>query len=95
MTDDEIRKRVRERLANRTLPRELPGGVAPLTADQPLSSPQPVIFGSPSPDPCVVCDEPGTQLRYDLPTGTGSLAFHHRCRQIWEEERHRPIRRDP
>jgi hypothetical protein len=45
--------------------------------------------GSAYPDPCAVCGEPSTQLRYEL----HRVAFHHRCHKIWEEEAAKPIRR--
>ena len=88
MTDEEIRKRVRARLANGTLPRELPTG-RPLTFDL---TPAQMMIGSAYNDPCVVCDERSTQTRYDTPRGP--VAFHDRCHEIWEEERHKPIRRE-
>ena len=87
MTDDEIRKRVQERLANNMLPHYLPG-LGPVTPGQP--SPPVIDLGSVFQDPCEVCDERATHIRYNLPTG--SLAFHHRCRQIWEDERNKPTR---
>ena len=87
MNYDEIRKRVQERLASGALPRHLPA-MGPVTPGQP--SPPHIDVGSAYQDPCAVCDERPTQLRYNL---TGPLAFHHRCHQIWEEERNKPIRR--
>jgi hypothetical protein len=88
MTDDEIRKRVQERLADDTLPRHLPA-TGPVKPGEP--SPPIIEAGSTYQDPCAVCDERATQLRYKFPTGW--LAFHHRCDQIWNEERNKPIRR--
>jgi hypothetical protein len=88
MTDDEIRKRVRERLANGMLPRHIPAG--PVTPGQP--SPPLIVTGSALPNPCEVYDEPATQMRYELTTG--SLAFHDQCGRIWDEERYGPIPRE-
>ena len=85
MPENEIRKRVRERLANGTLPHHLPA-----TDDAPLTP------GKPSPalgDPrsrqgvCAVCDEEGTQLRFKVPSSV--LTFHHLCFKLWEEERNK------
>jgi hypothetical protein len=85
MNDDEIRRRVRERLASGALPRHLPAE-ALLTQGQP-SPPSGITVagGAPLQDPCAVCDEPATQFRYNLPSGP--FAFHGRCHEIWEEER--------
>ena len=76
---DEIRKRVRERVANGMLPRQAQptGPVGP-------GQPSPPLIGLHE-HACAVCDGFGSQLRYDVPSGV--LAFHPRCHAIWEEER--------
>ena len=81
MTDDEIRNRVRERLANGRLPARIPatGPVGP-------GQPTPPLIGLHE-QPCAVCDGFGSQLRYDVPSG--GLVFHPRCHAIWEKERTR------
>jgi len=89
MTDDEIRKRVQARLADGTLPRDPPVIAQPVIPGQPT----PVLLeaGSALPNPCSVCDEKATQMRYNPPTGR--FAFHQRCYEIWREEAEKPIRR--
>ena len=87
MDDDAIRKQVRDRLKEGRLPRH---GLlaAQLKPGQPPPS---IVAGSRLSDPCAVCDETGTQIRYPYPNGP--LAFHHRCEQIWREERDKPTPR--
>jgi hypothetical protein len=79
MTDDEIRKLVQKKVADGTLQRHYPVAATPGT------SPAETAFsvGSAFPDPCAVCGERTTQLRYERQ----KVAFHHRCHKIWEEER--------
>ena len=84
MTDDEIRQRVRERLANRTLPLHAPA-TAPVRPGE-CSSP---LIGSHE-HACAACDRSPSQLRYDTPSGV--LAFHARCHKIWEEERDKGVK---
>ena len=81
MTDDEIRTRVRERLANGTLPRHIPA-----TGPAGPGEPAPPLIGLHE-HACAVCDGFGAQLRYGVPLGV--LAFHARCHSIWEKERTR------
>lgn len=83
MKDDEIRERVRERLANRTLP-----GHQPLMEQRAPGQPF-IVNGDALQDRCAVCDERATHMRYNL--SSGALAFHHRCNKIWAEERIRRI----
>jgi hypothetical protein len=84
MNDEDLRQRVQGRLTSLALPRHLPAA-QPIPPGQ---SPPPFIeVGSSLEDPCAVCDQRGTEMRYNLPTG--SLAFHHRCHAIWDEERSR------
>jgi hypothetical protein len=90
MTDDEIRKRVRARLADRTLPHDPPIIAQPVVPGQPTQVG--LVGGSALPDPCAVCDERATQMCYTRPTGS-RLAFHQRCHEIWREEAEKPIRR--
>jgi hypothetical protein len=89
MTDDEIRESARQRLSTGQVPRELHMIAQPMTPGQPV--PTGMVVGSALPDPCAVCDERSTQLRYNRPDG--SIAFHQRCHEIWKEEARRPIRR--
>jgi len=86
--DDDIRKQVQGRLTSLALPRRLPAA-QPIPLGQ--SSPPFMEVGSSLDDLCAVCDQRGTQMRYNLPTG--SLAFHRRCHAAWDEERSRAIRR--
>jgi hypothetical protein len=89
MNDEQVRKRVRTRLADGTLPRDRPMIAQPVTPGQPV--PVGLVAGSALNDPCVVCGEGATQMRYNSPAGT--LAFHHRCHTIWREEAEKPIPR--
>ena len=66
MQEDEVRKRVRERLKNGHLRRQLPTA-APLRAGQ--SPPETMAVGSAFKEPCAACGEAGTQIRYTYPTG--------------------------
>ena len=87
MDDNAIRKQVRDRLKEGRLPRLRParGAVeAGAIAAQ-------FVAGSRLSDLCAACDETGTQIRYPYPNGP--LAFHHRCDQIWREERDKPTPR--
>ena len=81
MNDDEIRKRVRERLANGSLQRSYHIPMAPLKPGEPV--PSAMLLGSALTDHCVVCDERSTQIRYNT---MPPAAFHARCNDIWEEE---------
>ena len=79
MTEDEIRKLVRKKLAKGTLQRHYA-----VAAQKGASDVQPAFsVGGAFPDLCVVCGERLTQLRYE----SQKVAFHHRCHRIWEEER--------
>jgi hypothetical protein len=79
MTEDEIRKLAQMKFANGTLQRQYA-----VAARKGASAAEPALsVGSAFLDPCVVCGERSTQLRYEL----HSVAFHHRCHRIWEEER--------
>jgi hypothetical protein len=90
MTDDEIRKTVQKKFADGTLQRHYSVAARPRGA-RPGEEVAETAFsvGSAYPDPCAVCGEPSTQLRYEL----HRVAFHHRCHKIWEEEAAKPIRR--
>ena len=83
MTDDEIRKLVRKKLADRTLQRHytvvaerVGPGISTPAVETAFS------LGSALPDPCVVCGEHPTQLRYERQR----VAFHRECHRIWQEE---------
>ena len=79
MTEDEIRNLVQKKFANGTLLRHYMVAVQKsASAAEPAFS-----VGSAFLDPCVVCGERSTQLRYERQ----KVAFHHRCHRIWEEER--------
>jgi hypothetical protein len=88
MDDDEIRRRVRARLAEGTLPR------FPLPIPEPSAPGQPrptglMIGTSTLPDPCAACRGRGTQFSYPNAPG-GPIAFHERCHVIWWEESTKP-----
>jgi hypothetical protein len=90
VNDSEIRRRTQERLASGELQRTYHTIAKPLT---PVKTPPTAITaGSALNDPCAVCDDRGTQIRYNLPAGT--VAFHERCYAIWTEEAAKPIRRE-
>lgn len=89
MNEEEIRKRVRARLADGTLPRQVRVAAQPLKPGQP--TPEAFTVGSALGDPCAVCGERATNIRYNRPDGP--LAFHHRCEEIWRDEASKPIRR--
>ena len=76
MTDDEIRARVKATLANGSLPRQIS------TASWRGKTAQALSVGSALPNRCIVCDESRTQFRYNVQR----IAFHARCRDIWEAE---------
>ena len=87
LNDDEIRKRVRTRLAEGTLPSQIH------VAAQPPGQPTRESFtvGSALSDPCAACGEGVTQFRYNIPTG--AVAFHKRCHDVWKDEADKFIRR--
>jgi len=80
----EVAKRIREQLANGTLPRI----IAPLTTEPgwPTSP-----TGHISADSaigvvrCAACNDTGAQVAYRFPDGR-IVRFHGRCHRIWEEE---------
>ena len=89
MTDAEIRTRVKARLADGSLPRQIT--VAALPLKQPGNrSPEAFTIGNSLPDRCAVCDEAATQFRYNQQ----NVAFHERCRTIWQEEASKVTRRE-
>lgn len=83
LTDDEIREIVRTKLADGTLPRELPQMTGGSGHTQYLGT-----FGSERVDPCSVCDRGGTTATLNLPGG--AVSFHERCHRIWREEAEKP-----
>jgi hypothetical protein len=89
MTEDEIRKRARARLADRTFPCDPPVIAQPVVPGQ--TTQYGLVAARDLPDPCAVCDQTGTQMRYTQPPG--GLAFHHRCHEIWREEAEKPTQR--
>ncbi|HLC41889.1 MAG TPA: hypothetical protein VJO34_09720, partial [Methylomirabilota bacterium] len=64
MDDEAIRQKVRERLKDGRLPRNLPRGT-PLKPGQP--TPETIVVGSTLDDPCAACGGKGTQIRYEYP----------------------------
>ena len=80
MTDDEIRKPVRAKPADGTLPREQP------VIAQPVVPGRPVVHqmegGAALWYPCVVCGGEPTQFHYPQVR----MALHERCHRIWLEE---------
>ena len=83
MTDDEIRKLVRKKLADKTLQchyTEVAERVGPGLSTPAVET----LFslGSALPDKCVVCGAHSTQLRYERQR----VAFHRECHRIWQEE---------
>lgn len=80
MTDDDIRKLVREGFSDGRLPNQ-PPVIAPLT--MPSRPTQHLIEGGAlRPDPCLICGGQPTQVRYSA----ASMTFHDRCHEIWWEE---------
>jgi hypothetical protein len=79
MADDEIRKLVRAKLADGTLPREPPER-PPGRSDG--STEYLVSIGSAKDDPCAVCGRRATEIGY----AGSTLALHHCCHAIWREE---------
>ena len=83
MTDDEIRRLVRKKLADRTLQyhyTEIAERVGPGLSTPAVTTA--FSLGSALPDKCVVCGEHPTQLRYERQ----QVAFHRECHRIWQEE---------
>jgi hypothetical protein len=91
MTDDEICFRLVE-LSRSGLPREMPG--APVGQ---LQGRETMLIASCRGHRCSVCEttitgeDAALSIEYRYPTGT--VHFHARCHELWDEERHRPIRR--
>ena len=86
MTDDEIRTRVKARLVDGSLPRHISLASPPLGED----SPNVYTIGRELPDRCAVCGETATEFRYNQP----GIAFHERCREIWQDEASKVTRRE-
>jgi hypothetical protein len=83
MTEGEIRKLVRKKLAERTLQchyTEIAERLAPGVSTPAVETA--FALGSALPDPCVVCGQRPTQLRYERQ----KVAFHRECHRIWQEE---------
>jgi hypothetical protein len=76
MTDDEVRARVKAKLADGSLPRQIS------TASWPGRTVPALSVGSALPNRCIVCDESSTQFRYNAQR----IAFYERCRDIWVAE---------
>jgi hypothetical protein len=89
MNEGELRKRIQERLSNGTLERTYHVVAKPLTPGQ--TAAVAMTAGSALSDPCAVCDERGTQIRYNLQPRP--VAFHERCHTIWQDEAAKPVRR--
>ena len=84
MTDDEIRKLVRAKLADGALPRE-PPRMVPVVPGQ--STQYMATFGRPQPDPCAICGKGSTQITYNFPErAIQAVHFHERCAAVWREE---------
>lgn len=81
MTDDEIRKLVRAKLADGTLP----DGRPEMIENRPGQPTQYLMEPARSEtDPCAVCGQGSTQRRHNYPEKT--LSFHTRCGEVWLEE---------
>ena len=69
-------RRIREKLANGTLPRELLGGMVPV----PPTGEVPMMTGRPRVAPCDACDEVG------ITRPIGGQLWHDACFIFWEAE---------
>lgn len=89
MSEDPIRKKIRKRLDDGTLPREVPlltkrgleqpgTPLAHMRADSAIGLTR-----------CSGCDAEGAQVTYRYADGA-IIRFHSRCHRIWEEECQRP-----
>jgi hypothetical protein len=67
-------RRIREKLADGTLPRELLGGVSPV----PPAGELPLMTGRPRVAPCEACDEVG------MTRPIGGLLWHDACFIFWQ-----------
>jgi len=82
-TDDEIRQIVQKKLADGTLQRHYTWVAQPVGPGLSVPAVDTAFsVGSALPDPCVVCGEHPTQLRYE----PHRVAFHHECHRVWQEE---------
>ena len=81
-TDDDIRELVRAGLAAGTLPATAPMLTIRTVPGEPLVPAR--VAGASLPDRCAVCGESSTNIRYNVPNAP--IAFHTRCRQVWEEQ---------
>lgn len=91
--NDAIRQKLAEKFHAHQLPRSLPNALSPST----LEGFEPMTINGGKGKPCCVCDEmirlsdEGSR-EYTRRQGE-SYAFHQRCEELWEVERHKPILR--
>ena len=94
MNDDEIRTNLQAMFKvgfPRSLPRALHSG-----DDQILEGREQIIIGGGARQACSVCElviEQTDRERIEYRYADRTVRFHGRCRQLWDEERRKPIRR--
>ena len=84
MTEENIRAKIRERLATGTLPRAM---VVRRTVKGEVIEHPDIQVGIVRGYPCAGCDGPDPEITYRK--GDVGLRFHTECARIWEEERMR------
>jgi len=89
MNHDPIRQKIRKRLDDGTLPRQMP----PLTKGGPEQSSAPLAHmradSSIGLTRCSGCGAEGARVTYRYADGS-IIRFHSQCHRIWEEECQRP-----
>ncbi len=85
MTPEEIRAKIRQKLREGTLPRDLTL-VRKLQPGRVVREPN-IVVGLVRGYPCAGCDELDPQITYRI--GDVAIRFHAECAQIWDEERTR------
>lgn len=86
MNEEEIRRKIRERLKSGSLPRELPSG-ARLQLGAVVESF--LKLGLDTKYPCSACDGDGPTMTYVY--SDREVRFHERCENMWEDERNKLV----
>lgn len=93
MDDNAIREKLAEKFRTHVLPRSMPNALHSSTLEGFEAM---VEIDGGAGHRCCVCDEMITQTdegAWQFRYPDRSYAFHQRCEQLWQEERHKPLPR--
>jgi hypothetical protein len=81
---DELRAKIRQLIADGTLPRHL--SIAERAQPGEPRGPAAITVSSTASGPCSACGEPRPQITYTYP-GDRIVRFHAACEALWRQER--------